>query len=227
MNFSNQQSTSNDQGTQFSGLREEDNSPPTTSTAELNSGGNTQLKIAESNLVPVASSSQRFSHDLRSVCLVEFLSRFSPYVLNSFFFFFCFNFLSFVLQTRDMEIFYSFLQMQSKYLAATAVPDLFQLCDNVQINVPNYSQNNLLLDMNLPILLGNRCTQIKQELSAPFEEQKDSIAQPKIGESKVGQLFIIYSVCFLLHCLSLSFYITYSDWVYLCFRKQISKFISG
>jgi hypothetical protein len=97
MNFSDQQSTSNDQGTQFSGLREENNSPLDTSTAGL-SGGNTQLKAAESHLVPVASTSQRpFSIDLKMVRLPEFLSRFSfslrsqCVLLFSFFLsFFCF-----------------------------------------------------------------------------------------------------------------------------------------
>jgi len=69
--------------------------------------------------------------------------------------------------------------MQSKYVAASISPELLQLCDNIQINVPNYSQNNLLLDMqlnNLPIVLGNRCipsNQTKQELTTPFGEQKD------------------------------------------------------
>jgi hypothetical protein len=89
--------------------------------------------------------------------------------------------------------------MQSKYVPASVSPELLQLCDNIQINVPNYGQNNLLLDMqlnNLPIVLGNRCiasNQTKQEFNTLSREQKDLI---KVGQS----LSLIYNVPFLSHC---------------------------
>lgn len=112
---------------------------------------------------------------------------------------------------RNSELLY-FLQMQSSMQYATrnlslwpAAERLLQLCENVQINVPNYGQNNAILDvqpnnLQAQLILGNMCAPqqniVKQELDAPPKEETDS-DKVSLRESFFLAAYRILVICFL------------------------------